>query len=151
MIIWLYLFYVQFYCIFKILKIISSEFLFSLTISWLVLFSTRIFVQIPPSTIQRGTIEELYCISKDCAGIISKKCCQKCNLTINVVCVAAGIRINPTMSFGSVISEFSSLTKSWTSPCEFSKITCSKEQKCVSPLKLWKYSVRILRDGNLIE
>ena len=29
-----------------------------------------------------------------------------------VVCVAAGIRINPTMSFGSVVSEFSSLTKS---------------------------------------
>ena len=29
-----------------------------------------------------------------------------------VVCVAAGIRINPTMSFDSVVSEFSSLTKS---------------------------------------
>ena len=68
-----------------------------------------------------------------------------------VVYVAAGIRINPTMSFASVVSEFSSLTKSWTSPCGFSKITCSKVRQCVSPLRLWKYSVRISRDGNLIE
>ena len=52
MIIWLYLFYDQFYCIFEILKINSVEFLFSIIISWLVLFSTKILVQFP-----RGTIE----------------------------------------------------------------------------------------------
>ena len=71
-----------------------------------------------------------------------------CN-TRSVCC--GGNSNQPTMSFGSVVSEFSSLTKSWTSPCGFSKMTWSKVRKCVSPLKLWKYSVRISRDGNLIE
>ena len=45
--------------IFKILKIISLEFLFSIITSWLVLFSTRILVQFPRGTVERGTIEKL--------------------------------------------------------------------------------------------
>ena len=69
MITWLYSFYVQFYCMFESLKIISSEFLFSIIIIWLVLFSTTILVQFPRGTIEKDTIEKdifekLYCIHK---------------------------------------------------------------------------------------
>ena len=51
--------------IFKILKIISLQLLFSIIISWLVLFSTRILVQFPRGTTGRGTIAEFYCRSFD--------------------------------------------------------------------------------------
>ena len=42
-----------FYSLFKILKITSLEFLFSIIISWLELFYTRISVQFPRGTIER--------------------------------------------------------------------------------------------------
>ena len=46
-------FYVQFYYISEISKIISLEFLFSIIIRWLVLFSTKILLQFPRGTIER--------------------------------------------------------------------------------------------------